>query len=189
MELKTQACLIGLAVRWTQYKDEQGTSLVFTHLPIFLMPQKSATGAKKKSAMKGLALKEAAVREAAVKSLKTASGKHATRGKENHPPIAAASSSGSMSVPVSARHMYTDAQSTVPALNQGVSPCYHCLSLTPLSGDTVPMPAITESHQDLRPVAIDTVQQSPKGAQADLIIARGEYFTFFSAHTPLIIFF
>ncbi len=53
----------------------------------------------------------------------------------------------------------------------------------------MPMPAITESHQDLRPVAIDTVQQSPKGAQADLIIARGEYFTFFSAHTPLIIFF
>jgi len=100
-----------------QYKDEQGTSLVFTYLPIFLMPQKSATGAKKKSAVKGLALKEAAVREAAVKSLKTASGKRATRGKENHPPMVAASSSGSMSVPVSARHMYTDAQSAVPALN------------------------------------------------------------------------
>lgn len=156
--------------------------LVFTHLPIFLMPQKSATVAKKKSAVKGLALKEAAVREAAVKSSKTASGKRATRGKENRPPVVAASSSGSVSVQASAR-------SAVPALNRGVSPCHNCLSLTPLSGDTVPTPAVSESHQDLGTVAIDSIQQSPEEVQADLVFARSEYFTFFFFCARLINFF
>jgi hypothetical protein len=162
-------------VRWMQsYKVGCGYVVTspITCLPCLMAPKHATTG--KKKLVKALKLKEGIEKEVTAKSSaqKAATGKRATRGKENPHFVAARTSVAS---PTSVRHTHT-------GMAPLASHCCHML-LTGLTGVTVPTSATSEADQDLTPTATDTVAtlSTPGDSQhAEVTMLCGKYFDFFA---------
>jgi hypothetical protein len=143
-----------------------------TCLPCLMAPKYATTGKKKPA--KALKLKEAVEKEVTAKlsARKAATGKRATRGKENPHFVAAHTSVASST---SVRHTRT-----------GMAPLasHRChMLLTGLAGVTVPTPATSKADQDLTLVATDTVatlSTSGDSQHAEVTMLCGKYFDFFA---------